>query len=276
VTTAYDWAEAVWFWADDPPLVYTFSRKRRRRDFHGVRMRLKDRRRLSHGQPPPVRPRELPPRSRWRWTVHAWRVARRHFMAPRSMWGEGPWTGEPDELYWRHAPSNYPCAIWRNAQGALCGYVGVPPAHPLHGAGYDAAGEYLEAHGGLTFADTFEGRHLAAPEEWRLPVWWFLGFDCGHAFDLSPAMNALRNSDPVVSAWRARSLTMAEEFSSRWRETYKSVAMVRAMVEDLAAQAYENRVLPVDVKQTLARIVTGEATMTAENEGTQDVRPTDQ
>lgn len=64
--------------------------------------------------------------------------------------------------------------------GFRCGYVGVPQGHPLHGVGYDdvrqADGDWLDVHGGLTFADGY-GTY---PVESNL---WFFGYDCGHAGD---------------------------------------------------------------------------------------------
>lgn len=52
----------------------------------------------------------------------------------KSTWGEGPWQHEPDRLEFEHA--GLPCLIVRNHFGALCGYVGVSPGHPLHKVPY--------------------------------------------------------------------------------------------------------------------------------------------
>lgn len=61
----------------------------------------------------------------------------------------------------------------------------------------------MEAHGGLTFAGPCmegaeEGPFVChVPEPGRPDEVWWLGFDCGHAFDLSPTMAAkLRELDP--------------------------------------------------------------------------------
>lgn len=74
---------------------------------------------------------------------------------------------------------NYVCRIQRNTMGSWCGYVGVPPGHPVHGLEYNAIEEKyrLRVHGGLTFAELVHN--------WGKDRMYFLGFDCGHAFDVS-------------------------------------------------------------------------------------------
>lgn len=83
----------------------------------------------------------------------------------KAAWGDGPWQSEPDKLQWQDKATGYPCLIVRGPVGALCGYVGVPKTHQLHGVGYSdcpkGCGQdwcdhrpesFLEAHGGITFA----------------------------------------------------------------------------------------------------------------------------
>ncbi len=108
---------------------------------------------------------------------------------PREAWPPGPWHDEPDIVEWRHE-SGLPCLIVRaEVTGSLCGYVGVPPGHPLHGKGPSDVD--LDAHGGITYADACQGSicHVPRPGE-PDDVWWF-GFDTAHAFDVMPAMAAL-------------------------------------------------------------------------------------
>lgn len=112
----------------------------------------------------------------------------------RSKWGAGPWNDEPDKLQWTDPATGLPCLIHRNYWGAWCGYVGLPQAHPDYLKPYEDV--EVCVHGGLTFADrcspdhdpqTGEGIcHLPEPGE-PDDVWW-LGFDCGHAWDLQPGM----------------------------------------------------------------------------------------
>ena len=98
---------------------------------------------------------------------------------PRSAWGPGPWQEEPDFVEWRADGSPYPLLILRGTFGALCGYVGVPPAHTLHGrllplddfSWSSPSGELLQATG-------------------EPPEHWWLGFDCGHHHHLSPGREA--------------------------------------------------------------------------------------
>lgn len=113
----------------------------------------------------------------------------------KSVWGDGPWTDEPDRLEWRDDTTGLPCLALRSPMmGAWCGYVAVPPGHPWHGA--DCCDlELYAAHGGLTFAgpcDPGEGPdqicHVPMPGE-PDDVYW-IGFDCGHAGDLAPGAEA--------------------------------------------------------------------------------------
>jgi len=97
------------------------------------------------------------------------------------------WLDEPSREEFEHA--GYRCLILRNPElGCLCGYTGVQKGHPCYGKGY----EYIpyddllpvEVHGGLTFSSVGDG------EKWPTGYWW-LGFDCAHAWDLVPYMQEL-------------------------------------------------------------------------------------
>ena len=106
----------------------------------------------------------------------------------------GPWEEEPDKVQWEDESTGMPCLIVRNIPGALCGYVGVPPGHDLHGEDYlDLDHATIDVvHGGLTFAgpyrksnDPSRGICLITEEGDEYNIWWF-GFDCGHLYDLIP------------------------------------------------------------------------------------------
>lgn len=147
----------------------------------------------------------------------------------KATWGPGPWLDEPDKEQFTDEATGLPCLLKRNTFGALCGYVGVSEGHPWSGREYGDVP--AEAHGGLTFAGFCqEGDeahticHVPGPGEPDRVYW--LGFDCGHSFDISPGMEARR-------AERGRAPIRMPDSS------YKTVAYVKAECARLAAQAAE-------------------------------------
>lgn len=160
----------------------------------------------------------------------------------KSEWRNGPWIMEDDLKAWRDPSTGYDCAVVRHPQfGHLCGYVRVPEGHSLHGKGYSQRAklprQWLErsykmdedigvmslfcasinmsedmaeatldlifqCHGSLTFSK----------RGW-------LGFDCGHAGDLSPGMR--HSFDPVLE------------------NVYRDMLYVTLQCERLAAQLQE-------------------------------------
>lgn len=148
-------------------------------------------------------------------------------------WGDGPWRDEPDRVEWRNPGSALPRLVLRNRLGAWCGYVGLPPWHPLHGrtawgtGGTDEQEDdrinRLEVHWGITYANECRGGicHVPAPGE-PAHVWW-LGFDCAHSGDLAPGLAA------TVQSVCGRS-------SVDRHETYRDLDYVVAHTEALAAQ----------------------------------------
>lgn len=166
----------------------------------------------------------------------------------KKQWGKGPWQDEPDELHWVDEATGYKCHILRAmpAPGHLNGYVAVPDTHPACNMSYNGdtyveheermaafraelrrtkgdinkwrsfpeqkafpgigeAIEKIEVHGGLTYAGL--GLRKAFKDEW-----WF-GFDCGHAFDLCPAMDATMHliyiEQNETKKWEARQAAKA-------------------------------------------------------------------
>jgi hypothetical protein len=143
------------------------------------------------------------------------------FMRPREAWGVGAWQHEPDLVEWRHE-SGLALLMNRSSTGAWCGYVGLPPPHRYYGRPYGEVEENA-SHGGLTFADHCHGRHQPRDGESR-EVWW-VGFDCAHAFDLAPAMEALTRS--IMPEF--------ERYRPEWsRDVYRDLGYVRETVEALA------------------------------------------
>ncbi len=161
-----------------------------------------------------------------------------------KLWTPGVWTDEPDVAEWTQEETGVPCLVLRNMElGAFCGYVGVHPTHPWHGVSDPPE---AAAPGGITFsglyADTgitkLDRRGKAVtlpgrPDESYLGFW-FLGFDCAHAFDLVPSMRALfprRRKEPVRIASRGLHPPMVD--------VYRDFVWVRKQVEELAQAAYE-------------------------------------
>ena len=156
----------------------------------------------------------------------------------RSDWGPGPWDGEPDKAYWVDEATGYPCIASRgNARmGNWCGYVAVAPGHPLHGKDYEAPP--VDVHGGLTFAAPCAEDEPAEVAICHVPepgtsrdVWWF-GWDCGHAWDISPGLFARDRSQggfPLHEGERPFG-------PDGPRVSYKTLAYVKAECASLAKQ----------------------------------------
>jgi hypothetical protein len=148
----------------------------------------------------------------------------------KKRWPPGPWDGEPDRTEFV-TEAGFPAITLRNRWGALCGYVGVPPGHPWHGKSYDDLYDHeadgsIDVHGGLTYSESCQGfvcheAKLGEPAD----VWW-LGFDCAHAWDITPATQAYR----------------LERTGTEYccgEEVYRDLAYVKAECEKLARQAQE-------------------------------------
>jgi hypothetical protein len=156
----------------------------------------------------------------------------------KSTWGPGPWQTEPDKIVWVDAETGLDCMIHRNPVGALCGYVGVPPGHPWHGAEYHDI--EADVHGGLTYSRPCDPRatpedgvcHISAPG--RPDHIWWLGFDCIHAFDYAPKMAAESRQWLPEELWHHNHEPGTGDM---FAEVYKTVEYVRAEVESLARQA---------------------------------------
>ncbi|GAI64324.1 unnamed protein product [marine sediment metagenome] len=122
------------------------------------------------------------------------------------------WLDEPDKDEFEHA--GLKCLILRHSElGHLCGYVAVPKGHLCYGKDYDHI-PYddlfpIQVHGGLTWCKEGDG------DTWPKGYWW-LGFDCAHAWDLVPQMLELIGRE------------------RREYETYRNFAYVRAQVKSLA------------------------------------------
>lgn len=142
-----------------------------------------------------------------------------------KLFGDGPWCAEPDKMQWLDEETGFPClAVRQLVLGHWCGYVGVPRDHPYYGKNNNDCD--VSVHGGLTFSD----KCTPGPESETIchivdvgeddDVWW-LGFDCAHAFDLSPS---------VLKFHAYRATLCGIELA------YRDLAYVREECRKLAAQ----------------------------------------
>lgn len=150
-----------------------------------------------------------------------------------NLWPNGPWDDEPDKMQWPDKATGLPCLAVRNPHvGNWCGYVGVPPEHPLHGKAYSAFD--ADVHGGLTFADRCDPGEPEATGICHVPgagephdVWWF-GFDCAHYMDYSPR-------DVVYSQERGYPFT--PDAGAMYRSLRYVQSECRSLAKQLAKQA---------------------------------------
>jgi hypothetical protein len=127
-----------------------------------------------------------------------------------------------------------------------CGYCGVPPGHPLHGG----KGDELEVHGGITYSAPCQVDgpicHVPLPGE-PDDVFW-LGYDCGHAFDIQPGldarMHAMYEGNPEAQAGRRELDRLHEDLAkalpSLPRLHYWTLPEVIAETEALADQVVDS------------------------------------
>lgn len=171
--------------------------------------------------------------------------------------GPGPWQSEADKISWTDEMSGYGCIIRRSPteERHLCGYVSVPPGHPLFGRRHGNLDDLLiGVHGGLDYSAACQAREpedrsvchpggrisreRIVPEGFRQNVhvndvaagqianghddaWWF-GFSCNHTGDITPGTRAASRSDQLLDGVN--------------HPTYKTEAFVYQQCVRLAAQ----------------------------------------
>jgi hypothetical protein len=159
--------------------------------------------------------------------------------------GDGPWTTEPDKAHWVDPTTGLDCLIVRAHHGALCGYVGVPPGHPLYEVGpWDPRPQSLAVHGGINFGSHCQEGAEDGPGVCHVPeagrpadVWW-LGFDCAHMMDLAPTLR--HQMDELLGPFnvRAPAALVAAGMTNFIGEHYRTFPWVRRQVTRLAAQIH--------------------------------------
>lgn len=120
------------------------------------------------------------------------------------------------------------CAVVQAREASYrCGYVRVPPNHPMFGKYYDDVD--VSVHGGLTFA-----KIEPCTEHEDGQGYWF-GFDCGHSEDALIDPNV--NLDEVSSQTR-KLIEIHNQFTFRdkhfWTEA-EVIAETEKLAEQLAA-----------------------------------------
>lgn len=105
----------------------------------------------------------------------------------KSTWGDGPWQTELDELIYTEQETGYLCIIARCDLGHLCGYIAVPEGHPYFGKSFFEMRD-IKVHGNVTLCAEINSSH---PNAALFQGLWIIGFDCGHAWDISPAGDAV-------------------------------------------------------------------------------------
>lgn len=187
----------------------------------------------------------------------------------KSGWGDGPWQHEPDRRQWADQASGLPCLAIRHPEmGNWCGYVGVLPDHPWHGRERAELDEFVTVHGRLTFAGPSDrasprgqdsiwlqmGRHVPGLPE----LWWF-GFDCAHAWDRIPGMEAFMRRHALPDLVALDKL-IGGRFKAVMKDCrYRDLLYVEGECERLAGQAAEGQALAAqavtEVNEALARLL---------------------
>lgn len=136
-----------------------------------------------------------------------------------------------DRVQWPDTATGLPCLAVRHPTcGHWCGYVGLPPGHPLHGGGSDDIDKIVSGvHGGITCTDICDRPPCAdesegachAPSAGEPDHMWWVGFDCAHACDASPLTVSNKRDMELASILPA---------------TYRTLAYVQYTCASLAAQ----------------------------------------
>lgn len=123
--------------------------------------------------------------------------------------------------------------------GNLCGYVAIPPGHPWNdGVPEDVE---LDAHGGVNYGNKgCAGLVCHKPQPGESDDVFWIGFDCGHAMDLQPGMEAQVGPRMVggPAAWEL--LTKAKKNRGKsilgLGGVYRNLPWVESQVNRLADQ----------------------------------------
>lgn len=150
-----------------------------------------------------------------------------NYKVDRTNWEPGPWDQEPDRVQWQHA--GYACLMTRHPHhGNWCGYVGVDEASPFFAKKW-GGDDFPALDHEVNYSDFCDGHICHVPEAGMTDRVWWLGFDCGHAFDYCPGMHAM-----LPEAVRARFRREDAEFDLLRKRHYWTEKEVHKRVEKLA------------------------------------------
>lgn len=157
-------------------------------------------------------------------------------IADKSAWGDGPWQDEPDFVLWQDEATGLPCMIMRaDFGGHLCGYVGLTAEHPYYQQDPFEVRLGLAAHGGINYSRQLALSQLmnVEPVPDDTTVYWWLGFDCGHAWDFCPARRSL-----MIEQGMPAETVDAMSIFERGSTIYRPLDYVFMEVTHLAAQLH--------------------------------------
>jgi hypothetical protein len=139
-----------------------------------------------------------------------------------TWWGNGEWVEEPDSAVFNY--KNYQCkcvrimaleGIGEYFGGHWCGYICIPKDHAWYGKERD--GIDCNIHGGITYSEEEEDG-------------FWIGFDCAHAYDMSPSINMIMQK---------RNIPGEKVIISFLNPTYKNLNYVIQECKKLVDQAIE-------------------------------------
>jgi len=152
------------------------------------------------------------------------------YKVDKSAWERGPWDAEPDRVDWTHA--GLPCLALRHPEyGSWCGYAAVPKGHPVYGKSPFKDG--IEVDADLNYGAPCSGLICHVPKPGEPDDVWWLGFDCAHAFDVTPGHDAFLKS---------RGVELPPFIFGERMQTYRDLPYVRGVIERLAEELAAMRV----------------------------------
>lgn len=143
-----------------------------------------------------------------------------------------------EETFWY---LGYECKIVFQELGHRCGYIKIPKDHPFYDQDYDFCNQFVDCHGGLTYAAKYICGEDCDDGEW-------LGFDCSHCDD-KPDIEASKKYFPGAHSndWYEAVERLNDCYVVRTKEFCKEGLMRLALQFETARNIIEY--FHVDVKE---------------------------